>query len=302
MASWRSMLKFPLVFHSPFTISEHVANLLATITNPSSTAQALRIVFAATGEVTNGVVSAEKIGGTDAEEVPATSIALSANTLSFADSASKTLIATVEPVNSTDAVAWSSSKPEIAEVSKDGNMDGVAGDNSVLRTVVIAGEHGDFNPYGYTMLEKYSQMKSTATVETFNSIICFGDSLTGNQSKYYPVKLRDLVPNNAVVHQCGWGGYKSDTIYQNMIPVPAGIREKLAVWLDCMTDETQVDMEYETGEHSELSLSMDLDELEKLTLPQLHALAKSVGVEYTDATTAADLVAKLATEHITAVI
>ena len=34
-------------------ISEHVANLLATIGNPSSTAQALRIVFAATGEVTN---------------------------------------------------------------------------------------------------------------------------------------------------------------------------------------------------------------------------------------------------------
>ncbi|MFR3324373.1 MAG: hypothetical protein ACLTR8_07535 [Oscillospiraceae bacterium] len=53
MASWRSMLRFPLVFHSPFAISEHVANLLATIENPSSTAQALRIVFAATGEVTN---------------------------------------------------------------------------------------------------------------------------------------------------------------------------------------------------------------------------------------------------------
>ena len=46
------MLRFPLVFHSPFIISEHVANLLATITNPSSTAQALRIVFTATGEVT----------------------------------------------------------------------------------------------------------------------------------------------------------------------------------------------------------------------------------------------------------
>jgi len=53
MASWRSMLRFPLTFHSPFIISEHVANLLATITNPSSTAQALRIVFTATGEVTN---------------------------------------------------------------------------------------------------------------------------------------------------------------------------------------------------------------------------------------------------------
>lgn len=45
MASWRSMLRFPLVFHSPFAISEHVANLLATIENPSSTAQALRIVL-----------------------------------------------------------------------------------------------------------------------------------------------------------------------------------------------------------------------------------------------------------------
>lgn len=100
--------------------------------------------------------------------------------------------------------------------------------------------------------------------------------------------------------------YEATSVLKNMllcgIPVPTGIREKLAVWLDCMTDETQVDMEYETGEHSELSLSMDLDELEKLTLPELHALAKSVGVEYTDATTAADLVAKLATEHITAVI
>lgn len=53
MASWRSMLRFPMRFHSPFAISEHVANLLATITNPSSTALALRIVFSATGEVTN---------------------------------------------------------------------------------------------------------------------------------------------------------------------------------------------------------------------------------------------------------
>ena len=53
MASWRPLLRFPLTFKSPFAISEHVANLLATITNPSSTAQALRIVFTATGEVTN---------------------------------------------------------------------------------------------------------------------------------------------------------------------------------------------------------------------------------------------------------
>ena len=100
--------------------------------------------------------------------------------------------------------------------------------------------------------------------------------------------------------------YEATSVLKNMLlcglPVPAGIREKLAVWLDNMTDETKVDMEYETGEHSELSLSMDLEELEHLTLPQLHALAKEMDVEYTDATSAADLAALLAAEHLTAII
>lgn len=100
--------------------------------------------------------------------------------------------------------------------------------------------------------------------------------------------------------------YEATSVLKNMllcgIPVPAGIREKLAVWLDSMTDETQVDMEYETGEHSELSLSLSLAELEKLTLPQLHALAKEMGVEYTDTTSAEELAALLVAEHITAVI
>lgn len=53
MASWKSMLRFPLTFHSPFCISQRMSNLLATITNPSSTAQDMRIIFTATGEVTN---------------------------------------------------------------------------------------------------------------------------------------------------------------------------------------------------------------------------------------------------------
>ena len=100
--------------------------------------------------------------------------------------------------------------------------------------------------------------------------------------------------------------YEATSVLKNMllcgIPVPAGIREKLAVWLDNMTDETQVDMEYETGEHSELSLSMDLAELKKLTLPQLHTLANEMGIEYTDNTTVEELAALLVTEHITAVI
>lgn len=100
--------------------------------------------------------------------------------------------------------------------------------------------------------------------------------------------------------------YEATSVLKNMllcgIPVPAGIREKLAAWLDNMTDETQVDMEYETGEHSEVSLTLDLAELEKLTLPQLHALAKEMGVEYTDNTTVEELAALLVAEHITAVI
>lgn len=51
MAAWRSLFRFPLTFHAPFAISQHESNLLATITNPSSANQALRIVFTATGEV-----------------------------------------------------------------------------------------------------------------------------------------------------------------------------------------------------------------------------------------------------------
>ena len=100
--------------------------------------------------------------------------------------------------------------------------------------------------------------------------------------------------------------YEATSVLKNMllcgIPVPAGIREKLAVWLDNMTDETQIDMEYETGEHSEVSLTLDLAELEKLTLPQLHALAKEMGVAYQDSTTVEELAKLLAAEHVTAMI
>ena len=100
--------------------------------------------------------------------------------------------------------------------------------------------------------------------------------------------------------------YEATSVLKNMllcgIPVPAGIRSKLATWLDTMTDETQIDMEYETGEHAEVSLTLDLEQLKKLTLPQLHALAKEMGVAYEDATTAEELATLLAAEHVTDVI
>lgn len=100
--------------------------------------------------------------------------------------------------------------------------------------------------------------------------------------------------------------YEATSVLKNMllcgIPVPAGIRAKLAAWLDNMTDETQVDIEYETGEHSEVSLTLDLEQLKALTLPQLHALAKEMGVVYTDTTTAEELAVLLAAGHVTTII
>lgn len=48
--------------------------------------------------------------------------------------------------------------------------------------------------------------------------------------------------------------YEATSVLKNMllcgIPVPAGIREKLAIWLDSMTDETQLNMVYETSAHA----------------------------------------------------
>lgn len=55
--------------------------------------------------------------GITTESIPATSISLDKSTLSFTDSASQTLIATVEPSNSTDSVTWESSDTGIVTVS-----------------------------------------------------------------------------------------------------------------------------------------------------------------------------------------
>lgn len=53
----------------------------------------------------------------EVEEVPATGISLSDTSLSFSDSAAKTITATVEPSDTTDRVAWVSSDTEVATVS-----------------------------------------------------------------------------------------------------------------------------------------------------------------------------------------
>ena len=55
--------------------------------------------------------------GITTENIPATGITLDKSTLSFTDSATQTLIATIEPSNSTDKVTWKSSDAGIATVS-----------------------------------------------------------------------------------------------------------------------------------------------------------------------------------------
>ena len=55
--------------------------------------------------------------GITTENIPATGISIDKSTLSFTDSSSQTLIATVEPSNSTDSVTWETSDAGIATVS-----------------------------------------------------------------------------------------------------------------------------------------------------------------------------------------
>ena len=69
-------------------------------------------------QLTNEELTAfKRAWGIEAVVVPATGIRLNKTTLSFTDSSSQTLIATVEPSNSTDSVTWETSDAGIATVS-----------------------------------------------------------------------------------------------------------------------------------------------------------------------------------------
>ena len=56
-------------------------------------------------------------GGGSSETVPATGITLDKTTLSFTDSATQTLVATVEPSDTTDKVVWTSNAESVATVT-----------------------------------------------------------------------------------------------------------------------------------------------------------------------------------------
>ena len=66
--------------------------------------------------------------------IPATSVTLSANALTFGDKESKTLIATVEPADSTDKVEWASSNNAIATV-ENGVVTSVSNGSCVITAI-----------------------------------------------------------------------------------------------------------------------------------------------------------------------
>lgn len=93
--------------------------------------------------------------------------------------------------------------------------------------------------------------------------------------------------------------YECTSVLKNMllcgIPIPAGIRRKVAVLLEKMTDETGMDLlTGKAKEPDEPPAHLDLDQLRQLPLDQLRLLADSMDVEYLEtdsAITLADLIA-----------
>ena len=99
-------------------------------------------------------------GLTPSEKVPCTGIALSASTLTFTEAGSQTLIATVEPTDTTDSIVWSVSPDGIATVSG-GVVTAVAngsctitatcGEQSATCAVSVSGIGADASDIDYTL-------------------------------------------------------------------------------------------------------------------------------------------------------
>ena len=106
----------------------------------------------------------------DFEQIPATSISLSASELTFESSDPQTLTATVEPSNTTDTVIWTTSASSVARVSggvvtPTGNgtatITATAGSVSASCNVTVAGmEDEGLIPSGYTQVDYLSSAQS----------------------------------------------------------------------------------------------------------------------------------------------
>lgn len=95
--------------------------------------------------------------------------------------------------------------------------------------------------------------------------------------------------------------YEATSILKNMLlcglPIPHGLRDKAAKWLERMTDETRVPLTALDHEYPDLTL--DKDQLASLGLDNLKKMADDWGLEYPEDVTADGLAEIIASEPVT---
>jgi len=86
------------------------------------------------------------------------------------------------------------------------------------------------------------------------------------------------------------------------VAFPCPLREKVAKFLDTMTDETAINMQAEisgTNKGHTVTGHLDTAQLETMSLEALHKLADGLEVEYTEDTPLKQLAEKIAAVEVT---
>ena len=94
--------------------------------------------------------------------------------------------------------------------------------------------------------------------------------------------------------------YEATSILKNMLlcglPIPAGMRDKVAKWLERMTDETNVPLR---DENKYPEISLDEQQLVSMGLDNLKKMADDWDLEYPEDVTAEQLAAIIASKPVT---
>ena len=94
--------------------------------------------------------------------------------------------------------------------------------------------------------------------------------------------------------------YEATSILKNMLlcglPIPAGMRDKVAKWLEKMTDETNVPLR---DENKYPEISLDEQQLVSMGLDNLKKIADDWDLKYPDDVTAEQLAAIIAQQPVT---
>lgn len=95
--------------------------------------------------------------------------------------------------------------------------------------------------------------------------------------------------------------YEATSVLKNMLlcglPIPAGIREKLAAWLDKMTDETGTTLTA-APEHLKIPVRVETALLEDMTDDDLREMLQNMGMTYEDGDSREELIERLCGETV----